>query len=40
MIQPLGITYQLQVKNKKDLDRQVIKSDSATIKIPEIGKNT
>lgn len=35
-ISPKGCLYTLTVKNDKDLDRQVIKSDSASIKIPEL----
>eukprot|EP01111_Echinosteliopsis_oligospora_P015386 TRINITY_DN6078_c0_g1_i1.p1 TRINITY_DN6078_c0_g1~~TRINITY_DN6078_c0_g1_i1.p1 ORF type:complete len:449 (+),score=135.59 TRINITY_DN6078_c0_g1_i1:47-1393(+) len=35
-IQDKGVKYQLQIRNKKDLNRQVVKSDTATILIPEI----
>lgn len=31
-----GCRYELLVTNPKDLDRQIIKSDSATVRIPEI----
>ena len=35
-IQPLGQTYELLCTEQRDLDRQVIKSDSATVRIPHI----
>lgn len=35
-IQPKGCIYELEARVAKDLDRQLIKSDSATIRIPEI----
>lgn len=33
---PKKVRYELQVKNKSDLDRQVVKSEFATIYIPEL----
>jgi zinc finger protein len=35
-IQPQGSIFRLTVSNAQDLDRQIIKADSASIKIPEI----
>ena len=35
-IQPTGCVFTLVVRDRRDLDRQVIKSDSAVVKIPEI----
>ena len=35
-IQPNGVIYELKILSKSDLDRQVIKSDTASISIPEI----
>jgi len=35
-IQPNGVIYELKVLSKSDLDRQVIKADTASISIPEI----
>jgi zinc finger protein len=35
-IQPLGSICTLKVTNPKDLDRQLIKSDTATVTIPEL----
>lgn len=36
-IQDCGVKYTLQVKCSKDLNRQVVKSDSASVLFPEIG---
>ncbi|KAF8290209.1 putative zinc-finger protein ZPR1 [Trypanosoma cruzi] len=33
---PKAIRYELEVKTKKDLDRQVVKSDFATVRIPQL----
>ncbi|AAZ11385.1 zinc-finger protein ZPR1, putative [Trypanosoma equiperdum] len=33
---PKSVRYELEVKSKKDLDRQVVKSEYATIRIPEL----
>ncbi|XP_071380039.1 zinc finger protein ZPR1 isoform X1 [Centroberyx affinis] len=35
-IQDQGICYTLKVQSKQDLDREVVKSDSATTRIPEL----
>lgn len=35
-IQDQGICYTLKVKTKKDLNREVVKADSATTRIPEV----
>jgi len=35
-IQEKGIRYEVTIKNPKDLDRQVVKSEVATISIPEL----
>ncbi|KAK5872019.1 hypothetical protein PBY51_012755 [Eleginops maclovinus] len=35
-IQDQGVCYTLKVKTKQDLDREVVKSDGATTKIPEL----
>jgi zinc finger protein len=35
-IQPQGCVYDLLVTTQKDLDRQMIKSDSASVRIPEL----
>lgn len=35
-IQEQGVCYTLRVKTKQDLDREVVKSDSATTRIPEL----
>ncbi|XP_053547355.1 zinc finger protein ZPR1 [Bombina bombina] len=35
-IQDLGVRYSLQVKNKRDVNREVVKSDYATTQIPEL----
>mmetsp|Transcript_25931 Transcript_25931/g.24773 ORF Transcript_25931/g.24773 Transcript_25931/m.24773 type:complete len:668 (+) Transcript_25931:89-2092(+) len=35
-IQPQGCIYDLLVTSQKDLDRQIIKSDSASVRIPEL----
>ncbi|XP_032369546.1 zinc finger protein ZPR1 [Etheostoma spectabile] len=35
-IQDQGVCYTLKVKTKQDLDREVVKSDSATTRIPEL----
>ena len=35
-IQPQGCVYDLLVSTQKDLDRQIIKSDSACVRIPEL----
>lgn len=35
-IQDLGICYTLKIKTKQDLNREVVKSDSATTRIPEL----
>ncbi|XP_020488764.2 zinc finger protein ZPR1 [Labrus bergylta] len=35
-IQDQGVSYTLTVKSKQDLDREVVKSDSATTRIPEL----
>ncbi|CAL1609147.1 unnamed protein product [Knipowitschia caucasica] len=35
-IQEQGVTYTLKIKTKEDLDREVVKSDSATTRIPEL----
>ncbi|XP_029288679.1 zinc finger protein ZPR1 [Cottoperca gobio] len=35
-IQDQGICYTLKVKTKQDLDREVVKADSATTRIPEL----
>lgn len=35
-IQDLGICYTLKIKTKQDLNREVVKADSATTKIPEL----
>nr|XP_057910743.1 zinc finger protein ZPR1 [Doryrhamphus excisus] len=35
-IQEQGVCYTLQVRSKQDLDREVVKMDSATTKIPEL----
>ncbi len=31
-----GVNFRLDVQNEKDLNRQIVKSDSATVRIPEI----
>ncbi|RNF12405.1 putative zinc-finger protein ZPR1 [Trypanosoma conorhini] len=33
---PKAVRYELEVKSKKDLDRQVVKSDFATVRIPQL----
>ncbi|KEG12778.1 zinc-finger protein ZPR1 [Trypanosoma grayi] len=33
---PKAVRYELEVKSKKDLDRQVVKSEYATVRIPEL----
>jgi len=35
-IQDQGITYTLKVKSKQDMDREVVRADSATTRIPEL----
>lgn len=35
-IQDKGIRFTLQVNDKKDLDRQIVKSDYTSVKIPHI----
>ncbi|XP_061582940.1 zinc finger protein ZPR1 [Cololabis saira] len=35
-IQEQGVCYTLQVRSKRDLDREVVKADSATTRIPEL----
>lgn len=35
-IQDQGVSYTLRVKTKKDLDREVVKADCATTRIPEL----
>ncbi|XP_046873982.1 zinc finger protein ZPR1 [Hypomesus transpacificus] len=35
-IQDQGITYTLKIKSKQDMNREVVKSDSATTRIPEL----
>lgn len=35
-IQDLGCTYTLKVDPKKDLNRQIVKTDATVIKIPEL----
>lgn len=35
-IQEQGVSYSLRVKTKQDLDREVVKADSATTRIPEL----
>ncbi|XP_035007459.1 zinc finger protein ZPR1 [Hippoglossus stenolepis] len=35
-IQDQGVCYSLKVRTKKDLDREVVKADSATTRIPEL----
>ncbi|KAM4613395.1 zinc finger protein ZPR1 [Polymixia lowei] len=35
-IQDKGVRYTLKVKSKQDLDREVVKADSATARIPEL----
>ena len=35
-IQPQGCVYDLLVSTQRDLDRQIIKSDSASVRIPEL----
>ncbi|KAI3617813.1 hypothetical protein CBS9595_003722 [Malassezia furfur] len=35
-IQPKGCTYTIHVTNKKDLDRQLIKSEFCTLSVPEL----
>ena len=35
-IQDQGICFTLQVKTKEDLNREVVKADSATTRIPEL----
>ena len=31
-----GVRYQLQVRDEKDLNRQVVKSDKAIVSVPEL----
>ncbi|XP_030647950.1 zinc finger protein ZPR1 isoform X2 [Chanos chanos] len=35
-IQEQGVTYSLRVKSKEDMNREVVKADSATVRIPEL----
>ncbi|XP_023690787.1 zinc finger protein ZPR1 isoform X2 [Paramormyrops kingsleyae] len=35
-IQDQGITYTLKVRSKQDMNREVVKADSATVRIPEL----
>jgi len=35
-IQEKGVTYKVKVKDLQDLDRQIVKSDSATVTVPDI----
>ena len=35
-IQPQGVVYTLTITNKDDLDRQIIKADSASVRIEEL----
>ncbi|XP_071476597.1 zinc finger protein ZPR1-like [Diadema antillarum] len=36
-LQPQGCTFDVEIKTVEDMDRQVVKTDSATAEIPELG---
>ena len=35
-IQERGVTYKVKVKDREDLNLQIVKSDTATLKVPEL----